>query len=161
MYLEAFTTFFSELTDTRQSAKITYPLEDILFVTPCCVIAGAEDWSEIRDYADGHLDWFQQHGYLSNGVPVDDTIARTISHIDPEQFKLCFIKWMQAVHECHYDVGNIIGHVLQGIQASCLSDASLAFAVQDVPSEAVAFSLFIARWAEVDYKRGSKLDRAP
>ncbi|PKH32704.1 hypothetical protein CXF88_12810 [Shewanella sp. ALD9] len=26
-------------------------------------------------------------------------------------------------------VGNIIDHVLQGIQASCLSDASLAFAV--------------------------------
>jgi len=42
MYLEAFTTFFSELTDTRQSAKITYPLEDILFVTLCGVIAGAE-----------------------------------------------------------------------------------------------------------------------
>ncbi|QDE31526.1 hypothetical protein [Shewanella polaris] len=51
-------------------------------------------------------------------------------------------------------------HVLQGIQASCLSDVSLAFAVQvvlwrpaittfvnpftsDVPSEALAFSLFI------------------
>ena len=47
MYLEAFTTFFSELTDTRQSAKITYPLEDILFVTLCGVIAGAEGWSEI------------------------------------------------------------------------------------------------------------------
>jgi hypothetical protein len=31
-------------------------------------------------------------------------------------------------------------HVLQGIQASCLSDVSLAFAVQDVPSEALAFS---------------------
>ncbi len=99
MYLEAFTTFFSELTDTRQSAKITYPLEDILFVTLCGVIAGAEGWSEIRDYADGHLDWFQQHGYLCDGVPVDDTIARTISRIDPEQFRLCFIKWMQAVHE--------------------------------------------------------------
>jgi hypothetical protein len=43
-------------------------------------------------------------------------------------------------------------HVLQGIQASCLSDASLAFAVQDVPSEALAFSLFTARWAEAGFK---------
>jgi len=25
--------------------------------------------------------------------------------------------------KCHDDVGNIIDHVLQGIQASCLSDA--------------------------------------
>jgi hypothetical protein len=57
-------------------------------------------------------------------------------------------------------------HVLQGIQASCLSDVSLAFEVQvvswrpaittfvnpftsDVPSEALVFSLLNTRWAEV------------
>ncbi|MCK7458004.1 ISAs1 family transposase [Idiomarina aminovorans] len=99
MYIEAFTTHFGDLADTRQSAKVTYPLEDILFITLCGVVAGAEGWSEIRDYADGHIDWFQQHGYLREGVPVDDTIARTISRIDPEQFRACFINWMQAVHE--------------------------------------------------------------
>lgn len=99
MYIEAFTTHFGELSDTRQSAKVTYPLEDILFITLCGVVAGAEGWSDIRDYADGHIDWFQQHGYLRDGVPVDDTIARTISRIDPEQFRACFINWMQAVHE--------------------------------------------------------------
>lgn len=32
MYLEAFTTHFGVLTDHRQNAKVTYPLEDILFV---------------------------------------------------------------------------------------------------------------------------------
>ena len=63
------------------------------------MVAGAEGWSEIRDYADGHIEWFQQHGYLRSGVPVDDTIARTISRIDPEQFRACFISWMQAVQE--------------------------------------------------------------
>ena len=99
MYIEAFTAHFGELSDTRQSAKVTYPLEDILFITLCGVIAGAEGWSEIRDYADGHLAWFQQHGFLRDGVPVDDTIARTISRIDPEQFRACFIHWMQAVHD--------------------------------------------------------------
>ena len=99
MYIEAFTTHFGELSDNRQLAKVTYPLEDILFITLCGVIAGAEGWSEIRDYADGHLDWFQQHGYLREGVPVDDTIARTISRIDPEQFRACFINWMKAVED--------------------------------------------------------------
>lgn len=33
------------------------------------------------------------------GVPVDDTIARTISRIDPEQFRACLVSWMQAVHK--------------------------------------------------------------
>ena len=54
MYLEAFTSHFSSITDQRQSAKVTYPLYDVLFVTMCGVIAGAEGWSEIRDYAEGH-----------------------------------------------------------------------------------------------------------
>lgn len=85
MYIEAFTTHFGELSYTRQSAKEIYPLEDTLFMILCGVIAGAKDWSYIyiRDYADGHIDWFQQHGYLRDGVSVDDTIARTISRIDP------------------------------------------------------------------------------
>jgi len=99
MHIEAFTIHFGELSDSRQSAKVTYPLEDILFITLCGVVAGAEGWSDIRNDADVHIDWFQQHGYLRDGVPVDDTIARTISRIDPEQFRACFIIWMQAVDE--------------------------------------------------------------
>lgn len=99
MYLEAFTTHFDSIADARQSAKVTYPLRDVLFVTLCGVVAGAEGWSDIRDYAEGHHDWFLQQGFLVDGVPVDDTIARIISRIDPEQFRQCFINWMQAVHE--------------------------------------------------------------
>lgn len=38
MYIEAFTTHFGELSDNRQSAKVTYPLEDILFITLCGVV---------------------------------------------------------------------------------------------------------------------------
>lgn len=35
----------------RQSAKITYPSLDVLFVILCNVIGGAEGWIEIHDYA--------------------------------------------------------------------------------------------------------------
>ncbi|MCE2573916.1 ISAs1 family transposase, partial [Motilimonas eburnea] len=81
----------------------------------CGVIAGAEGWSEIHDYAEGHHDWFKEHGFLVDGVPVDDTIARIISRIDPEQFRLCFINWMKAVHELsNGDVIAIDGKTLRG-----------------------------------------------
>ena len=98
MYIEAFTNHFSDIIDQRQTAKVTYPLEDILFVTLCAVIAGAEGWADIHCYADGHLEWFQKHGYLKDGVPADDTIARIISRIDPEEFSKSFMQWMRAVH---------------------------------------------------------------
>lgn len=32
------------------------------------------------------------------GIPADDTIARTISAIKPEQFQACFLDWMASVH---------------------------------------------------------------
>ncbi len=64
---------------------------DILFITLCGVIAGAEGWSEIFDYAEGHHDGFKQQGFLIDGVPVDDTIACIIAKIEPEQFRQCLL----------------------------------------------------------------------
>ena len=42
MSIDAFSEYFGELKDPRQTAKISYPLFDILFLTICAVIAGAE-----------------------------------------------------------------------------------------------------------------------
>ncbi|MBE8168195.1 MAG: transposase family protein [Shewanella sp.] len=55
MNLTSFRKHFELLDDKRQSAKITYPMFDIFFITLCAVIAGAEGWKEIKEYADGHL----------------------------------------------------------------------------------------------------------
>jgi predicted transposase YbfD/YdcC len=98
MQLHAFSEFFSDLHDPRQSAKIAYPLFDILFLTVCAVIGGCEGWEDIEDFGQAHSRWFQDKGLFPNGLPVHDTIARVISSLDPEQFQLCFLKWMQAVN---------------------------------------------------------------
>ncbi|MBM7072831.1 transposase family protein, partial [Shewanella sp. 202IG2-18] len=81
MNLELFFQIFGKLDDKRQSSKVTYTLFDILFTSLCAVIAGADGWKDIQEYAEGHLDWFQKNGFLKDGVPVDDTIARTIARI--------------------------------------------------------------------------------
>ena len=99
MYLDAFAKHFGPIDDPRQAAKVSHPLFDIMFLTVCAIIAGAEGWWEIQEYAEGHLDWFQDNNILLNGVPVDDTIARTISRIKPEQFQQCFIEWMGSINK--------------------------------------------------------------
>ena len=99
MNLSAFNSHFESIQDSRQAAKISHPLFDILFLSLCAVAAGAEGWQDIEDYGRAYLDWFQKHGYLLNGVPVDDTIARIISQIDPTQFRQCFVNWMNSVHK--------------------------------------------------------------
>ena len=98
MQLDAFSEFFSELHDPRQSAKIAYPLFDILFLTVCAVIGGCEGWEDIEDFGQAHSRWFQDKGLFPNGLPVHDTIARVMSSLAPEQFQACFLKWMKAVN---------------------------------------------------------------
>lgn len=59
MGFDAFSEYCSELKDSRQTAKVSYPLFDVLFLTVCAVIADAEGW---EDFGDVHLDWFQKKG---------------------------------------------------------------------------------------------------
>jgi predicted transposase YbfD/YdcC len=95
----AFTQFFSELDDPRQAGKIAYPFFDVVFLTVCAAIGGAQGWEDIELFGEAHLEWLQRNGLFSNGLPVHDTIARIISRIQPEQFQNAFVRWMQATSE--------------------------------------------------------------
>ena len=77
---------------------MTYCLFEVLFGSLCAVIAGAKGWFDIREYILGHHDWFKNNNLFVSGIPADDTIARIISTIEPEQFHRCFIKWMSSIH---------------------------------------------------------------
>ncbi len=99
MELDAFSQYFGDINDPRQSAKISYPLFDGLFLTLCAVLAGAEGWEDIEDFGNMRCDWLQEKGFFQTGLSVHDTIARIISRLDPAQFQRCFIRWTQAVSE--------------------------------------------------------------
>ena len=95
--LNVFSEHFSSIEDSRQSAKITYPLFDVLFLTLCAVISGCQGWEDIEDFGEAKLHWLQKLGFFAEGVPVHDTIARIIARIEPTQLQRCFAQWMQAV----------------------------------------------------------------
>lgn len=95
----AFVQIFSDLKDPRQATKIEYPFFDVLFLTVCAVIGGAEGWEDIEMFGEAHLEWLQRNGLFTKGLPVHDTIARIISRIKPEQFQNAFLRWMQATVE--------------------------------------------------------------
>jgi len=99
MNIDTIKEHFSIIRDERQSAKVDYPLFDILFGSICAVIAGGQGWTDIREYVLGHHEWFLKHNLFENGVPVDDTFARLIASIDPAEFRDCFLAWMKAVHK--------------------------------------------------------------
>ncbi|EFH4883753.1 ISAs1 family transposase, partial [Escherichia coli] len=84
--------------DYRQAWKVEHKLSDILLLTICAVISGAESWEDIEDFGETHLDFLKQYGDFENGIPVHDTIARVVSCISPAKFHECFINWMRDCH---------------------------------------------------------------
>lgn len=94
---------FSELDDPRKDINIKYDFLDIVFLTVCAVVSGAEGWKDIKQFGDEKLEWLRQYRAYENGIPADDTIARIIRAIEPEKMNQAFIDW---VNELRQDLGH-------------------------------------------------------
>ena len=89
--------YFSLLTDPRIVLKTGHKLIDIVAITVCAVLAGADDWVEIATYARGKEDWFRTFLELPNGIPSHDTFGRVFARIEPEEFGKCLGSWIRDV----------------------------------------------------------------
>ncbi|EED0132687.1 ISAs1 family transposase, partial [Escherichia coli] len=98
MELKKLMEHISIIPDYRQPWKVEHKLSDILLLTICAVISGAEGWEDIEGFGETHLDFLKQYGDFENGIPVHDTIARVVSCISPAKFHECFINLMRDCH---------------------------------------------------------------
>jgi predicted transposase YbfD/YdcC len=73
--------------------KKLYKLLDIIFISICAVICGADDAVSIRAWAKDNLNWLRQYIALPNGIPSDDTIRRVFQFLDYEAFNRCFMNF--------------------------------------------------------------------
>jgi len=88
---------FAPLPDPRILRKTRHKLIDIVVITICAVICGAEDWVDTVHYARAKHDWLKTFLELPNGIPSHDTFGRVMSLIEPEQFGKCLINWIREV----------------------------------------------------------------
>ncbi|PSN12414.1 ISAs1 family transposase, partial [filamentous cyanobacterium CCT1] len=70
---------------------------DMVALTICAVVCGAETWVDIEAYGQSKVDWLRTFLALPNGIPSHDTISRLFAQLDPEQFQDCFLNWIQTV----------------------------------------------------------------
>lgn len=67
MELKKLMEHISIIPDYRQAWKVEHKLSDILLLTICAVISGAEGWEDIEDFGETHLDFLKQYGDFDNG----------------------------------------------------------------------------------------------
>jgi predicted transposase YbfD/YdcC len=86
---------FSALQDPRVERTKLHQLLDIVTIAVCAAICGADDWTEIELFGESKLDFFRSFLPLPNGIPSHDTFNRVFARLNPEQFRECFLGWVQ------------------------------------------------------------------
>jgi len=85
---------FWVLPDPRVERTRKHKLEDILTITICAVICGAETWTDIAAFGETKESWFRTFLELPHGIPSHDTFGRVLAALDPDAFERSFHAWV-------------------------------------------------------------------
>lgn len=88
---------FASLPDPRMDRTKLHSLHDILVITICAVICGADGWVAVEQYGKAKVKWFKKFLNLPNGIPSHDTFGRIFAALNPETFRQCFSRWIRSV----------------------------------------------------------------
>ena len=88
---------FKDLPDERQSAKVRYPLAEVLPLCLLAVIAGAETITDIARFGDKKLDLLRRFRPFREGTPSHDHMGDILATLDAEQFQRCFVAWVASL----------------------------------------------------------------
>jgi predicted transposase YbfD/YdcC len=109
---------FDNVTDPRGLVNRKHPLINIIAITICGVISGAESWTDIERYGKSKREFLGRFLDLSEGIPSHDTVGRVFRWLDPDELASSFYRWTQLVYALTKgEVIAIDGKCLRGSQA--------------------------------------------
>lgn len=90
---------FEELPDPRSEVNREHLLVDVIVISICAILAGADGPTAIAVWAKSPSvsAWLKQHLALPNGIPSKDTYRRVLQRLRPEAFQRCFESWLQSL----------------------------------------------------------------
>lgn len=90
---------FQDLPDPRVEGRCDHRLIDIIVITVCAVIAGAETWVDVQSFGEAKEEWLQSILELPAGIPSHDTFGRLFAALDAEAFQVAFMRWVESVFQ--------------------------------------------------------------
>ena len=88
---------FAALPDPRQSKKVLYPLDEVLLLTLCAVLCGADGWVSVSIFGKAKLAFLRRFLPFENGIPSHDQLGLIFGALDAAAFQTCFIAWTQRL----------------------------------------------------------------
>jgi predicted transposase YbfD/YdcC len=90
---------FAGLEDPRREHCRRHNLWDIIALTICAVVAGADSWVEVEAYGRRKEPWLRTFLELPHGIPSHDTLGRVFALLNPHAFREGFGAWVEALVE--------------------------------------------------------------
>jgi predicted transposase YbfD/YdcC len=112
---------FGQLKDPRVERTKRHKLLDIIVITVCGVICGADDWVNLEIFGNAKLEWFKTFLELPNGIPSHDTFGRVFAAINPKEFEKCFMEWVRTIYQLTQ--GQVIAIDGKQLRGSSMSEA--------------------------------------
>lgn len=90
---------FLQLEDPRIARSQRHSLHDILIISVCALLCGAEGFVDMEEFGKAQREWLGQLLELPNGIPSHDTFGRVFAALDPAQFAEAFTLWTQSLRK--------------------------------------------------------------
>lgn len=111
--MERFSDYFGEVADPR-AGNARHELVELMFVALAAVLCGAEDCTDMAEFAQAKLGMLRQMVKLEHGPPSHDTFSRVFRRLQPEPFEAAFAKFTAAFAGALKGVVAIDGKALRG-----------------------------------------------
>jgi|SRR5579859_7288004 len=85
---------FGDLADPRVEGRCSHLLVEIILITVCAVLCGAENFSEVEEFGRVKEAWLKQYLSLPGGIPSHDTFSRVFRLL--EGFQARFMRWVEG-----------------------------------------------------------------
>jgi predicted transposase YbfD/YdcC len=89
--------YLATIPDPRKERTRLHSLKDILVLSLCAIICGADGFVAIEEFGLLKQAWLKTFLDLPNGIPSHDTIGRVFAALNPKSLETVFRAWMRAV----------------------------------------------------------------
>ena len=114
-------TFFQDVPDFRINRRKKHNLLDILVISVCAFVCGADDFEDIALYGVQKEPFLRTFLELPNGIPSHDTFNRVLKFLDKDSFADSLYRWSKEIlstFDQQYIQINIDGKVLRATAKS-------------------------------------------
>ncbi len=88
---------FDDLDDPRSPVNRRHELTEVIVISICAVLAGADGPTAIEEWGRIHFQWLKRFLTLAHGIPSHDTVGRVLQALCPQAVQQPFAAWLRAL----------------------------------------------------------------